>query len=190
MALGEHPVVTLKEARDKHHEARKVFANGVDPMAERKAEAEAKQKEVEARQREEERSFESVSHAWWAWWSIGKSPRHADTVMRRLKADVFPAFGHKSMEAIKAADIRALMLAVEKRDARDVAKRCHEMTSQIFDSQSLVTLPLEIPPPISSRETSWLRRGQRIALVWTPRICPNFSRRWTITTGTQSRALL
>ncbi len=75
MALGEYPVVTLKEVRDLHHEARKKLASGVDPMAERKAEAETKQKEVEARQREEERSFESVARAWWAWWSIGKSPQ-------------------------------------------------------------------------------------------------------------------
>jgi integrase len=66
------------------------------------------------------------------WWSIGKSPRHADTVMRRLEADVFPAFGDKFIDAVTAADVRELMLAIERRDARDVAKRSHETTSQIF----------------------------------------------------------
>jgi hypothetical protein len=49
-----------------------------------------------------------------------------------LKADVFPVFGHKHVDTIRSAEIRDLMLAVVKRDARDVAKRCHEMTSQIF----------------------------------------------------------
>ena len=39
MALGEYPVVTLKEARERHSDARKALANGVDPMAERKARA-------------------------------------------------------------------------------------------------------------------------------------------------------
>jgi hypothetical protein len=47
-------------------------------------------------------------------------------------ADVFPAFGHKFIDWVTAADVRELMLAIERRDARDVAKRAHETTSQIF----------------------------------------------------------
>ena len=38
--------------------------------------------------------------------------------MRRLQADVFPAYGHKLIDTITAADIRELMIAVEARDAR------------------------------------------------------------------------
>src|SRR5258708_9469110 len=52
--------------------------------------------------------------------------------MRRLEADIFPAFGHKFIDAVTAAEVRELMLAIERRDARDVAKRSHETTSQIF----------------------------------------------------------
>jgi integrase len=132
MALGEYPLVSLGQARELHLAARKTFAAGSDPMAERKAEGEAKQKEAEARQREAENSFENVAREWWKWWLIGKSPRHADTTMRRMEADVFPAYGHKSINEVTAADVRQLMIAVEKRDARDVAKRIHETTSQIF----------------------------------------------------------
>jgi hypothetical protein len=132
MALGEYPLVGLAQARELHLAARKSLVAGTDPMAERKAEGEAKQKESEARQREEENSFENVARDWWKWWLIGKSPRHADTTMRRMEADVFPAYGHKSINAVTAADVRQLMIAVEKRDARDVAKRIHETTSQVF----------------------------------------------------------
>jgi len=132
MTFGEYPLVTLKDARELHFAAKKLLATGVNPMAERKAEAEAKQQEAKAIQREADSSFEKVARKWWEWWSIGKSPRHADTVMRRLEADVFPAFGHKFIDAVTAADIRELMLAIERRDARDVAKRSHETTSQIF----------------------------------------------------------
>jgi integrase len=132
MALGEYPLVTLKEARERHLIARKTLAARIDPMAERKAEGEAKQREAEARQREAASSFENIARIWWEWWAIGKSPRHADTVMRRLEADIFPAFGHKFIDAVTAADVRELMLAIERRDARDVAKRSHETTSQIF----------------------------------------------------------
>jgi integrase len=132
MAFGEYPLVSLKDARELHFAARKVLGAGIDPMAERKAEGEAKQKEAEAQQREAANSFENVARKWWDWWSIGKSPRHADTVMRRLEADIFPTFGHKFIDAVTAADVRELMLAIERRNARDVAKRSHETTSQIF----------------------------------------------------------
>lgn len=132
MALGEYPLVSLVQARELHFAARKTFAAGTDPMAERKAEAEAKQKAVEERQREAENSFEKVARKWWEWWSVGKSPRHTDTVLRRLEADVFPAFGHKFIDEVTAADIRELMLEIETRGARDVAKRSHETTGQIF----------------------------------------------------------
>jgi integrase len=132
MALGEYPLVTLKEARERHFATRQKLAAEIDPMMERKAQAETRQREAEARQREAENGFEKIARKWWDWWSTGKSPRHADYVVRRLEADVFPAFGHKSIDDVTPADIRKLMLAIESRGARDVAKRAHETTSQIF----------------------------------------------------------
>jgi integrase len=132
MALGEYPMLSLGSARELHLTARKTLASGVDPMAERKAETEAKQQVIQERQREAENSFENVAREWWEWWAKGKSPRHADTVKRRMASDIYPAFGHKYINAVTPADVRELMLKIEKRDARDVAKRCHETTSQIF----------------------------------------------------------
>ena len=132
MALGEYPVVSLAQARDRHFAARKKLAAGIDPVAERKAETETRQRETKARQREAQHSFENMARKWWNWWSTGKSPRHADYVLRRLEADVFPAFGHKFIDTVTPADIRELMLAIEGRQARDVAKRAHETAGQIF----------------------------------------------------------
>jgi hypothetical protein len=73
-------------------------------MAERKAEADARQKKAEARQREAENSFENVARKWWKWWSIGKSPRHADTVRRRLVTSSLtalrlPTFGKSCLQS-------------------------------------------------------------------------------------------
>jgi integrase len=132
MAFGEYPLVSLAQARERLLTGRKMLASGLDPMVERKSEAESKRKQTETRQREAENSFERVAGKWWEWWSVGKSPRHADCVFRRLQTDVFPAVGHKFIDAVTAADIRELMLAIEGRGARDVAKRAHETTGQIF----------------------------------------------------------
>lgn len=67
MALGEYPVVSLAEARDRHLAARKLLGSDVDPMAVRKAEAEAKQRETEAQERETENTFENVARKGWDW---------------------------------------------------------------------------------------------------------------------------
>ena len=45
MALGECPFVTLGKAGEFHFAARQRLADGVDPIAERKAIVEAKQRE-------------------------------------------------------------------------------------------------------------------------------------------------
>ena len=132
MALGEYPIVNLADARERQFAARKKVAAGIDPIAERKAEAETRRRETEEREREAENSFEKIARKWWERWAAGKSPRHTDYVLRRLEADVFPAFGHKFIDNVTPADMRKLMLAIESRGARDVAKRAHETTGQIF----------------------------------------------------------
>lgn len=65
--------------------------------------------------------------------------------MRRLEADVFPAFGHKFFDAVTVAGVRELMLTIERRDARDVAKRVHEATSQIY--RFAITRNIALPSP-------------------------------------------
>lgn len=140
MALGEYPIVSLAEARERHFAARKKVAAGIDPIMERKAEAESRKRDAEARQREAENSFEKIARKWWEWWSAGKSPRHTDYVLRRLEADVFPAFGHKFIDNVTPADIRQLMLAVEGRGARDVAKRAHDKNKPMSNNTILFAL--------------------------------------------------
>ncbi len=132
MTFGEYPMVTPKEARELHFVAKKLLATGVNPMAERKAESEARQQEAKAIQREIESSFEKIARKWWAWWSLGKSPRHAEILMNRLEADVFPAIGHLSIHSVQTGHVRDIMLAIELRGASDVAKRAHQSIGQIF----------------------------------------------------------
>ncbi len=61
MALGEYPVVNLAQTRERQVVARKKLAVDLDPMAERKAEAETRQREADVRQRQAENSFENMA---------------------------------------------------------------------------------------------------------------------------------
>jgi hypothetical protein len=66
VTFGEYLLVGPKDARELHFAAKKLLATGINPMAERKAEAEAKQQEAKAHQREAgialRRSPESGGH--------------------------------------------------------------------------------------------------------------------------------
>jgi len=81
LALGQYPDVPLALARERHAEARKLLAAGVDPMAQRKAEKIAHMATAE-------NSFSTVAKLWWKHWRVDKSPRHADMTWRRTEKNV------------------------------------------------------------------------------------------------------
>jgi integrase len=118
MSFGKYPAVTLALARDRHLEGRKLLAISIDPMAQRKAE-----KTVQLSS--SANSFQSVAARWLEHWGEGKSPRHVDSVRRRMAADILPRLGARPMAEIEAPEI-------EQRGARDIAKRALQTTGQVF----------------------------------------------------------
>lgn len=125
MALGAYPDISIAQARDAMNEARKKLATGDDPMAQRKA-------DKLARRTAAENSFQAVARLWWGGWKPARSPRHADYVLRRLEADIFPAIGSMPVDAIKAPDLVAMTKAIAARGALDIAKRALQTTGQVF----------------------------------------------------------
>lgn len=125
MALGVYPDVSLAQARDKADLARKLLATGVDPMAARKSDKIARRLAVED-------TFTAVAKKWWESWKAARSDSHTVYVWRRLEADVFPAIGLRPIAEIEAPELVAMMKAIEKRGALDIAKRALQTCSQIF----------------------------------------------------------
>ena len=125
MALGAYPDVSLAQARNGVDTARKLLAAGADPMAQRKA-------DKVAHRAASEHSFESVARAWWAQWKGARSPRHADQVMRRFEANVFPCIGARPVTDVQAPDLVAMLKAIEARGVNDLAKRALQTTGQVF----------------------------------------------------------
>jgi integrase len=125
MALGRYPDVSLSMARERHSDARKLFASGVDPMAQRKAKKLAEQVASE-------NSFSSVATRWLEHWQEGKSTRHVDSTRRRLASNIVPYFGVRPIAEIEAPELVVMVKAIEQRGARDIAKRALETTGQIF----------------------------------------------------------
>lgn len=125
MALGRYPDVPLSMARERHSDARRLLASGIDPMAERKA-------RKLAAQVASENSFSSVACDWLEHWQEGKSLRHVDSTRRRVASNIVPHLGSRPVADIEAPELVAMVKAIEQRGARDVAKRALETTGQIF----------------------------------------------------------
>ena len=121
LSLGIYPDIGLKSAREKHAEARKLLAQGVDPSETRKAE-----------KAEQSITFKVWAEHWLKHWQAGKSPRHAGYVQRRLQADVYPIIGDMPIASINAPDVVRTIKSIASRGALDMAKRAHQTIGQIF----------------------------------------------------------
>ena len=142
MPFGKYPDVTLALARERHGAARTQLAKGKDPMALRKAEKIVAKAQTEAEKTCDANSFKAVALKWHELYAPGVDSDTATYILRRLKADVFPAFGNKQITEVKPSDVRELIKAIERgegrgrrfqgKGARDVAHRQHGTINQIF----------------------------------------------------------
>ena len=125
MSLGKYPITTLADARTRRDQARKLLANGIDPMAKRKEEKSIERAKTEG-------SFRTIASLWLEHWQEGKSSRHVEYTRRRMEMDIFPLLGARPIAEIEALELVAMTKAIEHRGARDIAKRALETAGQIF----------------------------------------------------------
>lgn len=125
LALGVFPDVSLAQARERCEAARKTLGEGTDP-------SDQKKQAKTSRMLGNATTFESVARLWFEHWKPTKSPRHAEYVMRRLEADVFPVVGSRPVAALTAPQLLAMVKTIESRGAVDMAKRALQTSGQIM----------------------------------------------------------
>jgi integrase len=125
LALGVYPDVSLAQARKARDQAREAMAGGNDP-SQLKREAKLTKALGAAN------TFEAIARQWWTHWNGPKSPRHADYVIRRLEADVFPAIGSRPIASVTAPHLLAMAKGIEARGAVDIAKRSLQTCGQVM----------------------------------------------------------
>ena len=116
MSYGKYPDVSLVMARKRHSAARTLLADGIDPMAQRKA-------EKTAQRLSSANSFASIAALWIEHWKGGKSPRHVDTLRRRMAANILPHLGERPITQIEPPELVAMAKAIERRGVSDNNKR-------------------------------------------------------------------
>jgi integrase len=121
LSLGIYPDVSLKRAREKRDEARKLLADGIDPSEKRKADSAAGAE-----------TFEAVAREWYAKHAPHWGENHAANVIDRLTRDVFPWIGSKPIASLTAPDVLAVLRRVEARGAVETAHRERGYCGQVM----------------------------------------------------------
>jgi len=125
LSLGTYPDVSLKEARAHRDAARKLLAGGVDPGEHRK-----EQRAVKAER--SANNLQAVAREWFNKHSPNWASSHADKILRRLEADIFPWLGTKPVSEITAPMVLSCLRRIEGRGALDTAHRALQNCGQIF----------------------------------------------------------
>jgi len=125
LSMGVYPDISLKDARDKRDQARKLLSQDIDPGAHRKAVKSARTESLV-------NSFEAVAREWFAKHKHSWAESHADKIIRRLEKDVFPWMGSRPISEIKAPELLAVLRRTESRGALDTAKRIKQNCGQVF----------------------------------------------------------
>ena len=125
LSLGAYPVVSLKDARERRDNAKRLLAGGIDPSVERKAQKAATVERAA-------NSFETVGREWFARYSPTWAESHSTKIIRRLEADIFPWLGGRPIAEITAPEVLTVLRRIESRGALDTAHRAHQNCGQIF----------------------------------------------------------
>lgn len=125
LILGSYPEVSLKEAREKKLEARKLLAEGRDPGIEAK-------KAAIGRNLAAANTFEVVARNWFALQEDRWTPVHARDVITSLENEVFPWLGALPIGEIDEPFVLTVLRKVEKRGAIETAHRIRQRMSAVF----------------------------------------------------------
>lgn len=125
LSMGVYPDVSLKDARNRRDEARKLLAADIDPGENRKA-------QKTARVEQSANSFEVVAREWFAKYSTGWAKGHADKIIRRLERDIFPWLGSRPIAEITAPELLQSLRRIESRGVLETAHRALQNCGQVF----------------------------------------------------------
>ncbi len=125
LALGAYPEISLKDARERREDARKLLANDVDPSDAKKAQKAAKNERAA-------NSFEVIAREWFEKNRSSWATSHGQKIIRRLEKDVFPWLGGRPVAEITATDVLAVLRRIEGRGTLDTAHRAAGNCSQVF----------------------------------------------------------
>ncbi len=125
ISLGPYPSVSLREAREKREDAKKLLREHIDP-------SEARRQAREAAAEAARNSFEDVAREWYVKYSPKWVPSYRKAVIRILEENLFPHMGKRPINAITPRELLTVLRRVEERGALTIAHKALRDTGRIF----------------------------------------------------------
>jgi integrase len=160
LSLGVYDEVSLRKARDRRDEARKLLADGIDPSQHRKA-------TKAARADRAANSFEVVAREWYEKQAPGWAEHHGDRILRRFERDIFPWIGGRPVAEITPPELLAVLRRIEERGAIETAHRAMGNCGQVF-RYAIATGRAERDPSPDLRGALPPPQGEHFAAVTDP----------------------
>ena len=125
LSMGTYPEVSLKAARERRDDARKLVVSGVDPSAARRA-------EHRARTHARESSFERVAYEWFARKEPNWVPSHSSKIRGRLDRYLIGYLGDRPIDEITAPEILEVLRKIEVTGKHETVRRVRQVAAQVF----------------------------------------------------------
>lgn len=125
LILGAWPELSLRDARDRKAEARKLLREGRDPGIEA---AKLRMQRAVA----SANTFEALARSWFALQEGRWTPVHAGDVINSLEKDVFAWIGKLPITEIDEPMVLSVLRKIEKRGAIETAHRVRQRMSAVF----------------------------------------------------------
>lgn len=125
LSIGLYPDISLKEARELHHDAKKLLSEGIDPSQQRKIEKALKVEQAA-------NSFEAIALEWIEKKRLIWAKTHTENVAGRLRNHAFPQIGSRPIVDINAPELLAMLRPIELVGHYETAHRVRAVCSQVF----------------------------------------------------------
>jgi len=160
LSFGEYPTVSLKDARERREDAKRLLAQGIDPGVHKKA-------IVARRIAEQANSFKNIALEWHENQTGQLTADHRRIVLYRLNSYLFPTIGNIAVNKLEPQDLLAIARSVEKKGLQDVPHRLIQLVGQIL-RYAIATGRAKHNIAADLRGALKPRRGQRRATITDP----------------------
>lgn len=156
LSFGAYPDVSLEQARQKREEVRKLKAEGIDPVENRKEQQAAKLAQVEAVRVQDENTFEKVARRLHASKAGRTTEDYRNTMLRQFELHLFPAIGQKHIANIEGKELHGLFKSVaDKVNSRGkpmtyMAKKLCQWAAEVYDLANVENSSFNLNNPCRS----------------------------------------
>jgi integrase len=125
LSLGVYPEISLKDARDKRDEARKLLQEGIDPSEVKKA----KKYNIYS---ESSNTFEAIALEWFATNKPKWVEEYAKQKWRRIEKNILPYLGSRPIKNITTQELLSVIRIMEKIGAIELAHKAKNSVGEVF----------------------------------------------------------